>query len=143
MSKGEAHMPRPVLACLLAALVATPVVALPAPPDATRTVPVRFARGASAATVKGTVRGYDTVDYVLGARQGQRLTVAMRTSNASSYFTVLPPGQEVEAPEGGSTVTDYSGVLTASGDWRVRVFLMRNAARRAERANYTLSFAIR
>lgn len=136
-------MSRPVLVCLLAALVATPVVALPAPSDATRTVPVRFARGASSATVKGAVRGYDTVDYVLGARQGQRLTVSMRTSNASSYFTVLPPGEDAEAPEGGATVTDYNGVLTASGDWRVRVFLMRNAARRAERANYTLTLAIR
>lgn len=136
-------MSRLLLAGLLALTMSVPATAQQGDlPDATRTVPVRFARGADSATMQGRIRGYDTVDYVLGAREGQRLTVALRTSNSSAYFTVLPPGDPT-APEGGSTVTDYSGVLTASGDWRVRVFLMRNAARRGERAAYTLTTAIR
>ena len=133
---------RPLMAAALILLAAAPATAQAPILDATRTVPVRFARGASSATMKGMVRGYDTVDYVLGAREGQRLTAALRTSNSFAYFTVLPPGDPT-APEGGATTRDYSGVLTASGDWRVRVFLMRNAARRGERASYTLTTAIR
>ncbi|RZJ17316.1 MAG: hypothetical protein EON91_09675 [Brevundimonas sp.] len=133
---------RPLMAVAVILLTAVPATAQAPLPDATRTVPVRFARGADSATVQGRVRGYDTVDYVLDAREGQRLTVSMRSSNRFAYFTVLPPGDPT-APEGGSTVTDYSGVLTAGGDWRVRVFLMRNAARRGERAAYTLTTSIR
>lgn len=110
--------------------------------EATRTVTVRFARGADSATQQGRIRGYDTVDYVLGARQGQRLTATLRATNSSTYFTVLPPGDPT-APEGGATTKSYSGVLTASGDWRVRVFLMRNAARRGERTDYTLTTTVR
>lgn len=122
-------------------LSAAPAAAQAQMQDATRTVPVRFARGTDSMTMEGRISGYDTVDYVLGARQGQQLTVSLRATNSSAYFTVLPPG-DLTAPEGGSTTTAYSGVLTASGDWRVRVFLMRNAARRGARANYTLTATV-
>lgn len=135
-------MRRLLPAAVLTLLVAAPATAQAPILDATRTVPVRFARGADSATMQGRVHGYDTVDYVLGARRGQRLTAALRTSNTFAYFTVLPPGDPT-APDGGATTKNYSGVLTASGDWRVRVFLMRNAARRGERADYTLTTSIR
>lgn len=135
-------MRRLLAVAVLTLLVAAPATAQAPILDATRTVPVRFARGADSATMQGRVHGYDTVDYVLRARRGQQLTAALRTSNSFAYFTVLPPG-DATAPDGGATTKNYSGVLTASGDWRVRVFLMRNAARRGERADYTLTTSIR
>lgn len=54
--------------------------------DAVRTERVQFARGASSASLTGTLRGNTTIDYVIGARAGQTMTVSMCTSNASAYF---------------------------------------------------------
>lgn len=135
-------MPRFLALAALVLLAAAPAGAQAPMLEATRTVPVRFARGADSATMQGRISGYDTVDYVLGARRGQRLTASLRTSNSFAYFTVLPPGDPV-APEGGATTKTYSGVLATGGDWRVRVYLMRNAARRGERADYVLTTTVR
>ena len=78
-----------------------------------------------------------------GARRGQTLSVRMQTSNASAYFNVLPRGGDGTALEGAANVVDWRGVLPANGDYVVRVYLMRNAARRDEHANYTLTVGVR
>ena len=44
-----------------------------------RKEPVRFAPGASSATIKGTIKGDQDVDYVLGAKAGQKLTVTLKS----------------------------------------------------------------
>jgi hypothetical protein len=107
------------------------------------TKPVQFAAGTNSATVKGTVKSYDSVDYTLVAKAGQTMSVKMTTSNASSYFNVLPPGSTSEAIFiGSSEGNNYSGVLPASGKYTVRVYLMRNAARRNETASYSVNFKI-
>lgn len=35
-----------------------------------RTERVQFARGATSATIRGSIKGYDIVDYIVGARAG-------------------------------------------------------------------------
>jgi len=53
------------------ALVAMGGIAVPAvAQDHGRTERVQFARGTSSATLQGNVHGYDSVDYVVGARRG-------------------------------------------------------------------------
>ena len=63
--------------------------AQPAPPRQER---VAFAKGASSATIKGQLKGDADVDYVVGAAAGQTISVALKGSNRSNYFNVLPPG---------------------------------------------------
>ena len=60
--------------------------------DGIETRPLRFAKGASSATVKGTLKGDQTIDYKVGARAGQTMKVTLQSSNGSNYFNVLPPG---------------------------------------------------
>jgi hypothetical protein len=43
---------------------------------------------------------------------------------------------------GSTSGNQYEGVLPASGDYKVRVYLMRSAARRDEVANYRLEMII-
>lgn len=104
-----------------------------------RTETIRFARGASSATRQGAVSGYETVTYLVDLRAGQTLTVAMRTSNRSSYFNVSAPGANQALFIGSTSGNRYQGRTTASGTYKIEVYLMRNAARRGERANYTLT----
>jgi hypothetical protein len=62
----------------------------PPPPRKER---VTFAKGASAATVKGTLKGGDDVDYLVRAAAGQTLEVKLQGTNAQNDFNVLPPGR--------------------------------------------------
>lgn len=58
---------------------------------------VHFKAGTSGTTVKGHLRGRDTVDYLLGAKAGQHMTVELHTDNPQNYFNILPPGSSDEA----------------------------------------------
>ena len=105
--------------------------------------PVRFAKGTSAATLKGSLKGDETIDYKLGARAGQTMSVTLKTGNAANYFNVLAPGSNDVAVFVGSTEgNQWSGTLAADGEYTIRVYLMRSAARRNEIANYTLTVGI-
>jgi len=103
---------------------------------------VKFAGGASSTEIKGQIKGDATVDYVIRAAAGQTLSVALQKSNRQNYFNVLPPGSNDVAMFVGDTGDDYKGVLPADGDYIVRVFLMRAAARRGESSNYTVKIGV-
>ena len=108
-----------------------------------RTERVHFHKGANSATVEGSIKGYAGVDYVLGAKEGQSMNVSMATDNGASYFNIIAPGKGDEAMFIGSTSgNQFEGTLPASGDYKVRVYMMRSAARRDEVANYRLEMII-
>lgn len=132
----------PFVAVLLAGfLTALHVPALAA--GGIQSKPVHFAKGASSATLKGTLKGYQIVDYKLGARAGQTMSVSLTTTNGAQYFNVLPPGSQDTAIFVGSTSGDeWTGTLEADGSYTVRLYLMRSAARRNESASYTLTVGV-
>jgi hypothetical protein len=105
--------------------------------------PLQFAKGTSSLTVKGSLAGDKTIDYTLRARAGQTMTVTLKTSNAANYFNVLPPDSgDVAIFIGSTSGNEWTGVLPADGEYAIRVYLMRSAARRNEVANYTLTVGI-
>lgn len=115
----------------------------PAAHAASQTRTVQFAKGASSATIQGTVKGYDTMDYKLRAAAGQEMKISMKASNEGAYFNLLPPGSKDEAIHIGSTSgNDFAGTLGVGGEYTIRVYLMRNEARRGVQANYTLNVGI-
>ena len=132
---------RPLIAAAaaLALLQSVSAAAQPAPPRQER---VAFANGASSATIKGQMKGDADVDYVVRAAAGQTLSVTLKGSNRSNYFNVLPPGSADVAMYVGQDGGPYTGMLPADGDYKVRVYLMRSAARRNEVSNYELTVAV-
>lgn len=108
-----------------------------------QTSPVQFKKGTSSATIEGSIKGGQTIDYTLRARAGQTMSVMLATKHGANYFNVLPPGSNDEALfVGSSGGNEWTGVLPADGEYKVRVYLMRSAARRNEAANYTLKVGI-
>jgi hypothetical protein len=103
---------------------------------------VSFKAGASSATIRGSIRGYQLVDYMLGARAGQTMSVTMKTTNGANYFNVLPPGSEAAIAIGSTLGNKWTGMLPVDGTYTIRVYLMRSAARRNEKASYTLTVGI-
>lgn len=108
-----------------------------------RKEPVRFAPGAYSATIQGVITGRETVDYLLDARAGQTMTVTLVTDHTAGYFNVIPPDAENEGVFAGSRDGDrFQGILDLDGDWKIRVYLIRAAARRGETAAYSLTVEI-
>ena len=104
---------------------------------------VQFERGKNSATIESSITGYAIVDYVLGARQGQYMNVSMATDNGANYFNILAPGEDQVALFNGSfNDNQFEGVLPATGDYKIRVYMMRSAARRNEVATYRLEMII-
>ena len=105
-------------------------------------VVVSFAKGISSQTVKGSIKGDQSHNYVVDARAGQTMTVDFKPSNASAYFNVIAPGADSAMFIGSTEGNRFSGPLTTSGRHTVQVYLMRNAARRNETANYTITIGV-
>jgi hypothetical protein len=104
---------------------------------------VSIPSGKTSTTIKSSLKGDKTIDYLINAQQGQTLSVNLTTTNGANYFNVLAPGSDdVSVFTGSSDGNNYKGVLTASGDWKIRVYLMRSAARRNESANFTLQISV-
>ena len=104
---------------------------------------MRFARGASSAELRGEVRGYDYVDYLVGARAGQRLSITLTRTSGQAFFLVRAPGSDENLFDGSLSGDRFTTVLPATGDYRVRVLMMRAFARRGGRSPYRLGVAIR
>jgi hypothetical protein len=88
---------------------------------------VRFQRGHSSTTVSGRIVGFDTKDYVISAKADQVMTLRLSSSNPSTYFVIYSiNGRATDMSE----TTEWSERLSESGDYVIRVFMMRSAARR-------------
>jgi len=134
-----------ILATIAAALLLLqPVAAATTSADPERrSERVHFAKGATSTVIKGQVKGYHYVDYQIRAGAGQTLSVEIKTGNGANYFNILPPGSgDVAMFVGSMSGNRFSGVLPTDGDYAIRVYLMRNAARRNESARYTLTLDV-
>jgi hypothetical protein len=104
---------------------------------------VSFPAGQSSTNLSGTIKGEKTIDYTVSAKQGQEMHVSLNSKNKSLYFNVLAPGSNDEAIfVGSSDGYKFDGTLSTTGVYKIRVYLMRNAARRNETANFGLSIGV-
>ena len=104
---------------------------------------IRFERGASSATRRGTLKGYETRTYYLDVRGGQTIGASLQSSNRSGYFNITAPGANQALFDGSIRGARYQGRAAFSGRYKIEVYLMRNAARRGETLRYTLTVSAR
>lgn len=96
-----------------------------------RAKPIRFARGTSSGTVKGTTKGAE--DYVLQAREGQTMTVRLTSSpKGAAAFEIMIDDYTV-ACQG----TEWTGELPGTGSYRITVLATGGSA------SYELNVGIR
>jgi hypothetical protein len=132
---------RTLLIC--AGLVILPAIAAA---DNVRTETVKFPVGTAGTEIQGRIVGRDSINYKIGASAGQNMTVELASKSGSVYFNVFEPGKKPGQDEAvfiGSTGGNvFSGTLNASGDYLVQVYLVRSAARRGEKASFSLKIDI-
>ena len=108
---------------------------------------IQFERGNDNAAARGTFKGNQYADYILGAKKGQTLAVAISVDKTNGsgtiYFNILPPGSQGEAVFNGSMDGSYGSVkLPKSGDYVIRVYLMGDDADSGKSVTYTLSMTV-
>lgn len=103
---------------------------------------IQFEEGKSDTTITGKIKGDWMVDYQLRASARQSMVAIFKPSNRSAYFNVLPPGSDVAIFVGSMSGNRFDAELPTDGVYTIRVYLMRNAARRNETANYTLEVGV-
>ncbi len=95
--------------------------------------------GRTSVVVEGRIRGYQTIDYLLNVRAGQPLNISLGTRHGATYFNLIEPGAgDVAVHVGSIRGNQFEGLARRSGDYRIRVYIMRSAARRGEAANFRL-----
>jgi hypothetical protein len=127
--------------CRTAALLLM-VSGTPALADDIRRETVRFAPGTSGSTITSKVKGYDSVQYSLGVKAGQKMSVQLDSGNASLYFNITAPGASEALYIGSINGNATTVTIPSSGKYVIDVYLMRNAARRGETADYTLTLYV-
>lgn len=100
---------------------------------------VQFAKGTSSSAIKGTIKGDQSRSFVVNLRAGQRISVKLVSSNASANFNVTAPGAQQAMFIGSVSGNTMNDVVPSSGDYKIDLFLMRNAARRNESVSFTIT----
>lgn len=132
------NLSKPILAVIAALLL----VLLPTMAAQAQTVDVKFPRGTNGTTIQGSITGDQSIKYRVGVSAGQRMSVQLDTDNASNYFNITAPGASEALFNGSISGNATSFVIPSSGNYVINVYLMRNAARRNETANYELTLYV-
>lgn len=128
------------IATALAVLISLPAHAADA--GAVRVEQIAFTTSADSVQRKQSIKGDQTAEYRFNARAGQLLTVDFKPSNTSAYFNITAKSADYALFNGSIMGNHFLGTLPADGEYTVQVYLMRNAARRNEVANYELSLRL-
>lgn len=129
----------PLAAAALTVSAATVPFATDARAQTAKPERVQFAKGKSAKTIKGTLKGDQSRLFVVNLRAGQTMTVKLAASNGSTYFNVTAPGAQQAMFIGSTSGNTMQEVIPSSGDYTIDLYLMRNAARRGEATNFTIT----
>ncbi|WP_430389072.1 hypothetical protein [Blastomonas fulva] len=126
------------IAALAVSAIALPIAAIAQAPMP-KPERVQFAKGASSKAIKGTIKGDQSRVFVVNLRAGQKVSVKLVSSNASANFNVTAPGAQQAMFIGSTSGASFQDTVPSSGDYKIDLFLMRNAARRNETANFTIT----
>ena len=102
---------------------------------------VKFIAGGEV-TLRGDIKGREFIDYVVRIEPGQTLKVRMKATNRLAQFMVLPPNSDEALFTGETYGAKFEQRLTKGGEYRVRIALVRAAARRNEDCNYVLDIEV-
>jgi type II secretory pathway pseudopilin PulG len=100
---------------------------------------VRFAKGRNSTIISNAVLREDVDQYIVGAKAGQTMKVAITSLEHNASFQITQPGNNGTLPGAGfdDDVTKWSGELPETGDYVIEVAPTRG------NATYRMSIEIR
>jgi hypothetical protein len=100
---------------------------------------IKFKPGAVSTTINSSVRDSEEAEYVLAARQGQKLVIKLTSVPAkTSVFQILGPDNDTLGLEFDANFS-YSGVLPTTGDYFISV---KRPTEARGRSRYRLAISV-
>ncbi len=92
----------------------------------------------------GTIKGYNYVDYKVNIKANQKLRVDLKSSNRFVFFNINPPNSNSAIFIGNNMAEPdrFESKLLKPGEYVIRVYFMRNEARREHIAKFDLDIKI-
>lgn len=109
--------------------------------QAERHVEVKLAEGVTR-RFDDAISDFEAVSYVVSLETGQSLQIALETNHAANCFDIHAPGLEKPIYVGADAGVSHRLVAPAAGDYAIRVFLLRFAARDGQSAQYSLELTL-
>ncbi|EKU79649.1 hypothetical protein [Massilia timonae] len=122
------------LAAVTAQAIAQPVAAQ----EQTKETAIALPGEGRSVSFEGAIRGYGAADYVFRAPAGRALRVELETASKSTYFNIIQDGKDEALFVGSLGGNLFDAALPEQGTYRVKVYQMRNAARKGATAHYEL-----
>jgi hypothetical protein len=107
-----------------------------------RTEQVEFAPGVTTRTFADSIGGFEAVAYLVSVQEGQTLDVSLATNNLSNCFDIFAPGSEKPFFLGDDSGTSHHFRAVQGGEYVVKVYLLRLAARDNQTAHFTLALTV-
>ena len=82
---------------------------------------IKFAKGKSAAILTGTLSGDEQMEYVFGAKAGQKITLKVTSEPPGNFFDFALSGDGFEFQTENDSYADYSFTAPETGDYLVSV----------------------
>lgn len=126
------HKLAPVLMC--AALACSGARAA----DTARPAATALTPAAPLQKFEGAIRGYATTEYRIAVPARAPFDVKLTSANRSAYFNVTVAGADQALFVGARDGDRFHASAPAATEYVIKVYLMRNAARRSETAKFVL-----
>jgi len=110
--------------------------------DVERRVPLALQAGQAAARLEDSIEAFEAVAYVVPLQAGQTLQVALASSNLAQVFDIHAPDLPKPVFSGGDAGNSARLRAKVAGDYVIRAYLLRFAARDGQSARYTLEVKI-
>lgn len=106
--------------------------------DAERRVSLALQAGYEATRIEDSIESFEAVSYVVRMRAGQTLQVTLASSNLANVFDIHAPDVPKPVFTGGESGNAARLQAKVAGDFVIRAYLLRFAARDGQSARYTL-----
>lgn len=93
-------------------------------------------------TFRDSISEYDAISYAVPLQKGQALQVTLASSNAASCFDIHAPGEAKPFFVGADSGNSHRLHVPSSGNYVIRVFLLRFAARDGQSADYAIELTL-
>lgn len=102
---------------------------------------IQFARGKSSAILTGTLSNNDQMDYVFGAKAGQKITLKVTSQPKGNFFDFDLQGVDFELEAEYDYYTNYSFTAPETGDYLV--FVRKRPTEKTPTAKFFLTLTIK
>ncbi len=103
---------------------------------------IKFAKGKSGAIISGTLSNDQQMEYVFGAKAGQKITLKVTSVPKGNFFSFAVAGAEdIEFETEYDSYADYTFTAPETGDYLVTV--NKNPTEKVPKAKFTLTLTIK